>query len=95
MSSYTTSVTEYSCWDRKERSHVIYQDANTTEPAFLVRVNERSLGLYGETWSGGKVLNLGCPAHTVEEAQRLAKVFWMERLEWDFSRTLLARPVSV
>jgi hypothetical protein len=76
------TVTDYSCKDSSYRYHRVYED---TPGEFFVKVYEQpSSDLFT-----GKVLNPNCPAHTVEAARTLAKVFWMERLQSGFSDTNL------
>ena len=90
MTEYTDQVivTGAGCWDGKVRYHDIFEsDVATEQGRFIVRVHEGDAHPGGaQTWYGGKVLNAECPAHTVEEAERTAKVFWMDHLGWDFSR---------
>jgi hypothetical protein len=81
------TVTDYTGKDHTYRYHRIYEEL---PGEYFVKVYEQP----SDDLFTGKVLNSSCPAHSLEEAEMVAQVFWMSRLQCGFSDTNLTRHTS-
>lgn len=77
-------VTGPECWDGRSRLSIISEEESGQ---WVVRLQMSS----GDTTLYDEIVNASCPAHTYEEAFRLQKVLWMDRLGYRFAETDLAK----
>jgi len=87
MIKSSTTVTDHRCFDRRYRYHLVIENDPGSYTIKVYELPNRD----DPSQFGGRVINQECPAHTEQEAQRAATVFWMDRLGPYFSDTRLAK----